>query len=224
MVIIMVTVYIVRHCEALGNLARVFQGQTDYDITEKGAKQLECLAKRFENIHIDKVYASPLTRTQKTAKSVADPKGLPIVLDERLREIHFGDFENAPYDDFKNLYPEYGEKWLNTPWEFETPNGEKMTEIYERIWEAFKDIIKENEGKAVLLASHGCAIRNLLCHAVFNDIKRLTDLPIGNNTAVTKLTVHNEMKVAVEYYSDISHLPQELLHKSNILNKTGENK
>ena len=220
----MVTVYIVRHCEALGNLARVFQGGVDYDITETGAKQLECLAKRFENINIDKVYSSPLIRAQKTAKAVADPKGLPIILDERLRELHFGDFENTPYDDFKSLHAEYADKWLNSPWEFESPNGEKMPELYERIWEAFKDIIKENEGKVLLLASHGCAIRNLLCHAVHNDIMCLADVPLGSNTAVTKLTVHNEMQVAVEYYSDVSHLPQELLHKSNVLNKTGENK
>ena len=32
---------IIRHCEALGNTERVFQGRSDCDITENGACQLE---------------------------------------------------------------------------------------------------------------------------------------------------------------------------------------
>ena len=33
-------IYFVRHCEATGNLNRTFQGSTNTDITELGAKQL----------------------------------------------------------------------------------------------------------------------------------------------------------------------------------------
>ena len=36
----MTEIYIVRHCEAQGNLKRLFQGVSDFDITETGAKQL----------------------------------------------------------------------------------------------------------------------------------------------------------------------------------------
>mgnify|MGYP002520493897 CR=1 FL=1 len=39
---------------------RIFQGSTDLDISPIGEKQLEYLKKRFENIHIDKIYSSPL--------------------------------------------------------------------------------------------------------------------------------------------------------------------
>ena len=35
------TLYLIRHCEALGNINDTFQGSIDEDITEKGAKQLE---------------------------------------------------------------------------------------------------------------------------------------------------------------------------------------
>ena len=35
---------VVRHCEAQGNIRRVFNGITDGDITENGARQLDLLA------------------------------------------------------------------------------------------------------------------------------------------------------------------------------------
>ena len=74
----MTEIYIVRHCEAQGNLKRLFQGVSDFDITETGAKQLEYLKKRFENIHLDKIYASPLIRTRKTALAVAGGRDIEI--------------------------------------------------------------------------------------------------------------------------------------------------
>ena len=36
----MTYIYLVRHCEAMGNHKRLFQGSTDCDISEIGAKQL----------------------------------------------------------------------------------------------------------------------------------------------------------------------------------------
>ena len=50
----MTKIYIVRHCEAIGNVKRIFQGSTDLDISETGAKQLEYLKKRFADIPLDR--------------------------------------------------------------------------------------------------------------------------------------------------------------------------
>lgn len=61
----MTKIYIVRHCEAMGNIKRLFQGSSDFDITEFGAEQLEYLKIRFKNIPLDKVYTSPLIRAKK---------------------------------------------------------------------------------------------------------------------------------------------------------------
>ena len=40
----MTKIYIVRHCEAMGNLERKFQGLTDLDISDLGKKQLKALS------------------------------------------------------------------------------------------------------------------------------------------------------------------------------------
>ena len=46
----MTYIYLVRHCEAMGNHKRLFQGSTDCDISEIGAKQLEFL-KEFTEVN-----------------------------------------------------------------------------------------------------------------------------------------------------------------------------
>ncbi len=211
----MVTVYIVRHCEAQGNLTKRFQGQIDHDITETGALQLKYLAKRFDDVHIDKIYSSPLVRARKTAQAVADTKGLPVILDDGLKELHVGMFENMLFEDFKKDHKQHCENWINTPWNFEAPKGESMRSLYERMWTAVQKIAAENQGKTVLITSHGCAIRNLLCRVLYNDIERMCEIGIGNNTAVTKLIFEKDNNVRVEYCSDYSHLPESALPESS---------
>ncbi len=50
--------YLIRHCEALGNINDTFQGSIDEDITDKGQRQLDKLAERCKNIPFDVIYSS----------------------------------------------------------------------------------------------------------------------------------------------------------------------
>lgn len=43
----MTSIYLVRHCQAQGNVNRVFQGRIDSEISEEGRRQLDRLAERF---------------------------------------------------------------------------------------------------------------------------------------------------------------------------------
>ena len=56
----MTRVYVIRHAEAEGNLYRIAQGQYDSILTDRGWRQLQALAGRFRDVHLDAVYASDL--------------------------------------------------------------------------------------------------------------------------------------------------------------------
>lgn len=62
-------------------------------------------------------------------------------------------------------------------------------------------------GKTVLLASHGCAIRNLLCWAHGWPIERLNDVNWGENTCVSVLEVDESGTPRLLLENDASHLP-----------------
>ena len=202
------TVYLVRHCEARGNIDREFHGSFDSDISENGRCQLARLAERFRDIPLDAVYSSPLRRARLTAEALNTHHGLPIAFDERLKELNGGKWEKNLWAELPKLFPESSEAWGSRPHEFEAPEGETMRQLYDRMREAILDIVAQNEGKTVAVASHGCAIRNALCWGLTGDIVRLADIPWCDNTAIAEFRFEDG-NLTVVNYNDSSHLDYE---------------
>ncbi len=213
----MTEIYLVRHCEAMGNVKRLFQGSTDLDISETGAEQLEYLKRRFENISLDKVYTSPLIRAYKTALAVIGDKKLTPIKCDGLREMGGGIVEGKPFTEAFGENPELAEIWDKHPQDFAPEGGEPMRGAYERIWNTVKEIAADNCGKTVACASHGGVIRCLLCRLLYGDISHLAEMGWSDNTAVTLLRFGGEEKPELVFYNDASHLPPELIPKRSRL-------
>ncbi len=212
----MVKIYFVRHCEAEGNKAKIFQGTTDCDISDTGAKQLEFLKERFRNINIDKAYSSPLTRAYKTALSAVDGKGVEVVTDKDFIEIHGGIIEGMPFKKIFSDYAEIERIWIEETQNFTVQGGESMREVYDRVKKAIHKIAEDpdNADKTLLIASHGAVTKCLLCYLLHNDIEKLVSVPWANNTAVSLIT-YDEKRFNVVYYNDDSHIPEEFMPADN---------
>lgn len=211
----MVTMYVVRHCEAMGNVDRVFQGNTDFDISPLGAKQLEKLKERFKDVPIDAVYSSPKIRAYKTAQSIVGDKNIEIIKDDGLRELNGGIIEGLKFTEIYERWPEVEESWTYAPQDFATEGGEPMRDVYTRIWNTVLKIAKENSGKTVAIATHGAASRCLICKITKNDVEKLIEVPWTDNTSVTKIIFDDNFNCEIEYVNDTSHLPAELLPKAH---------
>ncbi len=209
----MTYIYLIRHCEAMGNLKRVFQGSTDCDISETGAKQLEYLKERFKNIRLDAVYSSPLIRARKTAEAVACGKGLEIITRQNLTELNGGVLEGRPFQEAFNSIAGLADTWNNHPQDFAPEGGEAMRNAYVRIYEEITELVRINRGKTVAAVSHGGVLRCLMCRVLYNDINRLKDVPWCENTAVTLLKIDDSDKIGVEFFNDYSHVPPEYMPK-----------
>ena len=206
----MVKLYIVRHCESLGNEMNIFQGTTDLDISKFGETQLSFLESRFRDTPIDKAYSSPLTRAYKTALAATKGKNIQIIKDENFIEIHAGKIENENIENVFARDPKLADIWHNRPQDFKADGGEAMCDVYERVWEGFEKIATspENDRKTILIASHGAAIRCLICRLLFGSIERLAETPWSLNTAVSLIT-YSDGIYKIEFANDASHLPKE---------------
>ena len=193
----MTRVIIVRHCEAEGNKARVFQGHTDADVSENGRVQLELLSVRCRNMHMDAIYSSPLKRAYATAEAINRYHHLPI------------EWEGEKWVQLPDLYPEQAHAWNCEPWNFATKQGESMRHVYNRVWEAVCRIVKANPGKTVCVASHGCAIRNLLCRCMNKPIEELNTVDWVDNTGISIVDFDEEMHPQIVLLNDASHLTEE---------------
>ena len=202
-----VKLYLIRHCETEGNLSRIFQGGIDTPPSEKGLVQLDLLTVRFRNIHIDKLYSSPLGRAKKTAEAVNRFHNLPIIEDAGLREISVGLMDGMKWDMVPVLYYDAAEKWNNAPHEFVSPEGETMRDVFGRISASVRRIVSECEGgETVAIVSHGCALKNLNCCLKYGSIEKLGEVDIGMNTAVS-LWEYDGSGFKNVYMNDASHLP-----------------
>ncbi len=206
----MTRVYIVRHCEAEGNINRTFQGHTDAGITEKGRLQLEKLEERFSTIHLDAVYTSDLVRAVRTAEAVLGNRDLPFIVTPELREINGGEWEGKGWAELPGLYPEACEAWTKLPHLAELPGGESMQELEARVWEALLQIARQNRDRDVAAVSHGGAIRVLMCRAKGWELSRLSEVAWCDNTAVSVVEFDDRLNPTLVMEGDDSHLTDEL--------------
>lgn len=212
----MTKIYLVRHCEAMGNQKRIFQGAVNLDITPLGAKQLEFLTERFKDVPIDAAYTSPLIRAQKTAFAVLGDRFMDVKIDNELREINAGIYDGKSFEGTFKANREMAEVWFDRPQDFAPEGGESMRHAYERIYTAIKRIADENPDKTVVVALHGGVIRCLMARLVYGTIERIGEIPWAENTAVALITYENG-EFAVEYRNDTTHLPEEYLPVRNRL-------
>lgn len=200
------TIYIIRHCEAEGNINNVFQGHTDGDISSRGELQLEKLKEACKKLSFDAVYSSPLKRAYKTAQAANFYFKLPVIIENQLIEINGGDMEGTNWDQLQKKFPKEYPLWLNNQSEFIAPNGESMREIYTRITTVIMDIVKKNKGKTICFVSHGCAIRNFLCFAKGLPIEKIDSCSWCDNTGISKVCFDENFIPSVIYENDCRHI------------------
>ena len=205
----MTRVYIVRHCQSMGNIGGRFQGRFDADVSPQGEKQLALLALRFRNEKLDAVYSSPLTRAYKTAEAINRFHGLAIQVEEGLTEIDVGELENLALQDIGEKYPEVARAWDQAPDLCQFPGGESMAQVYARVNGALDRIIEKNRGKAVAVATHGGAIRNLYARVAFGALGGIRQSEVFGNTGVSLLEEEGGA-LRWAFLNDLSHLPGEL--------------
>ncbi len=201
----MTRVYLIRHAEAEGNVYRRAQGHYQSSITRKGLRQIDRLAERFKDIHIDAVYSSDLRRTRTTAGAILRYHDLPLNLEPGLREVCLGDWEDVPWGNLSEDFPEAMTAFNDDPESWSAPNAESFAHLEERMLSTLLRLAAAHEGQTIALVSHGMAIRTLLARILGVPSREIRRLPHGDNTAVSLLEVEGEDIKAV-FYNDAEHL------------------
>ena len=203
-------VYLIRHAEAEGNAVPFFQGSLDTCLTEKGERQLDYLAARFVDIPLDAIYFSPYQRARLTAEAVNRNHHLDMIPEYDLREINGGKWEGRRILDLRDEYPEEFRIWQERMPEFVAPDGDAMTEVYDRMRRIMQKIAEENPGKTIAVFTHGCALRNFLSFVESGSIEGLPAVGWGDNSAVSLAEYDTESGWRLIYKNNSAHLPQNI--------------
>lgn len=187
--------YIIRHGETDWNASKRLQGSKDISLNENGEAVAKATCKGIHHLEIDVVFTSPLKRAYRTAELVCAGRNIPIIPDQRIREISFGDYEglihkgegyNIPDPDFNNFFKKT--ERYRVP-----PNGESIESLLERTGEFLKELTNREDlkDKNVLISSHGAALRALLCNIKKNDIADFWEGPVHKNCGISCVEYQN---------------------------------
>lgn len=148
-----------RHGESIGNAQSRWQGQSDYELTEKGRAQANALAKRWklEHVHFDLAITSTLMRARETAEIVTSALNVEIETDDIWMERDIGEMEGLTAEEVrKKPKPPYV-----TPYDPIGGNGEGDWALYLRAGQALHDLLKRSAG-SYLIVSHGGLLNQVM--------------------------------------------------------------
>ncbi|MBL8472472.1 MAG: histidine phosphatase family protein [Rhodocyclaceae bacterium] len=98
-----------------------------------------------------RVATSPLQR----ARLLAEALDASPIVDARLAELDFGDWEMCP---ISQLPPGAFETWRRDLLEFSAPNGESMLALAERVWQAYQ-ALSADQPESLAIVAHGGPLR-----------------------------------------------------------------
>jgi broad specificity phosphatase PhoE len=157
-------IVLIRHGQTAWNREARFRGQSDVPLEKFGLEQAEVtgryVAARWPVVV---VYASPLSRTMKTAEAVARAQGLQAQPLEGLIDINFGQLQGLLATEAEERYPDLFRAWAEKPHTVSFPGGESLDIVRTRITAAMEQIVARHRGQSVALVSHTVANRVLLC-------------------------------------------------------------
>lgn len=186
--------FLIRHT-SLQIPAGICYGQSDIDISSSFMDEALQTQQKLVNTQFDAIYTSPLQRCKKLAHALNI--GEPIV-DNRLMELHFGDWEMLTWDDIpRDIFDLWAHDYANLA----PPNGETFSQLQQRGVSLLEDVLAIYPTGNIAVVTHGGMIRALLAHVLNMSLKGLfrftidygsvTQLEFGEMNTVPKINFVN---------------------------------
>jgi 2,3-bisphosphoglycerate-dependent phosphoglycerate mutase len=197
---------LVRHGQSVWHGENRYAGISDIELTETGRAQARALMRCAQREQPALVVCSPLMRAIETARPAVEACGLELEVDDRLREVDFGEWEGRTLGEIREADPTAVERFEDDPVQHGFPGGEPLSEAAQRVLEVFRELDKAYARQTVLVVAHNTVIRLGLCELLgipLKDYRRR--IPRLVNVAVTEVRL-NDTGGALYSLNDARHL------------------
>jgi alpha-ribazole phosphatase len=175
---------LLRHGES--ELSHTLRGSIDDPLTTQGWQQMLSSLDQSQTVSLprpqqwDVVFSSPLQRCRIFAEHIVKERDIPLILDESLQEMHFGDWEGQSIQELYEQFPETLSDFWQKPTQTILPNAESMQQFHHRVSQAMTDIQQQmlSQGwQSSLVVTHGGVIKLLKCLVLqqpLDDVLKMT--------------------------------------------------
>ncbi len=200
----MKNIFLVRHGQSEYNAKKIIQGHIDTALTPLGFVQARLAGEALKKHNIQRIFSSDLRRAYQTATTIGDILDLPVEVDKRIREMHFGEWEGRTYEHIYANNLEDFQNWLRSPVACPLPSQEDINEFTDRLKSFLNYILSLNE-ENVLVVGHGGSIQGLICLACDIGIENIWGL-MHTNTGISKIEYENRKCGEIKFLNDSEHL------------------
>jgi alpha-ribazole phosphatase len=134
---------------------------------------------------VDVVYSSPLGRCTKLAALIKS--NLPVVIDKRLMEMNFGDWEMKAWNEIDQLTLN---TWMQDFVNVSAPAGENLVDLNKRVQGFITDLLKTDD-KVVAVIGHAGIIRCIVAYVLEIPLQNIFKIPV-NYASITKLNLNKD--------------------------------
>lgn len=159
--------YIVRHGETVWNAKKLLQGNTDIELNENGRRLAKITGEALSATRIDKIYSSPLSRAYETASLIAGDRNIPIIKNDLLKELSFGDWEGQNMSLLLKDETQKFRHFFKEPHLYQaTTNGETLEALCARAKTFMTTIIEPQEKSCerIMIVGHGAINKAIMMH------------------------------------------------------------
>jgi 2,3-bisphosphoglycerate-dependent phosphoglycerate mutase len=149
----MTTLILVRHAQSAPSPELP---ERDFPLSELGRRQAQALAPVLAELGVDALASSPYLRAIETLQPFADAAGLPIAVDEDLRERSLGAWLSTLAE------VEAAVRRMHADLDFRLDGGETGRACLDRFEAALARVVAANEGRTIAVGSHGGVLGHLL--------------------------------------------------------------
>ena len=157
--------YIIRHGKTDWNALHKLQGRTDVPLSEEGRRMAEKAREEYRDVHFDVCFCSPLIRAKETADILLRGRDIPVLTDDRLMEMGFGDYEGIE-NSFDIPDCPINELFFHPELYTAPPGGaESLDDLFARTGAFLEERVNPllREGKDVLIVGHGAMNSSIVC-------------------------------------------------------------
>tara|TARA_Y100000814_G_scaffold125267_2_gene90357 strand:- start:2056 stop:2643 length:588 start_codon:yes stop_codon:yes gene_type:complete len=163
-------VHLIRHTP-IDFSNKICYGRLDVPLSKNYEDDIIKIKKQLLNKY-DIVYSSPIKRCTILAK---DLNVSEIIIDERLLEVNFGDWEGLAWDDINKFELN---NWMENFVTISPPNGESFNQMYTRV-RGFIKMLRNKKYNKILIVTHSGVIRCFLAYMLKFPLKNSFKIPIG---------------------------------------------
>lgn len=167
----------IRHGEPVGG--RMYRGnQVDHALSKTGWQQMHAaisrhyLATTSDGPAWDLIISSPLHRCYDFAKALSQQLDIPLETDKNLTEICYGDWEGKTRAEIQANDPLLFREFHRDPIHNRPAGAESLETFNTRVVDALSAILKQHQGKSILLVSHAGIMRTILMHVLASSLKK----------------------------------------------------